>query len=575
MRQFAGAMALNLSKVQYLEIALITLSVLWAPARATAGDWPEVRVSNERGVIMRQDISRRDFLTMTAAAAATVMAPAAAKMKAARPNIILLMGDDHGWDEVAYNGHPHLKTPVLDEMAAMGLRLDRFYAAHPSCSPTRGSIITGRHPNRYGTFAPNWSIRPEEISIAQLLKKAGYACGHFGKWHLGPVKAESPTSPGAMGFDQWVSHDNFFEMNPILSRNGGPCEKFHGESSQIIVDETIRFIETATANRKPFFTVVWFGSPHEPYSGLDADLDVYDDLPDEYEKRVVKLTSNETGRPVKRPMKDVLRERYAEITAMDRAIGSLRHYLKAHNLRENTLLWYCGDNGIPSSGRIPTVLRGQKGTMYEGGIRVPGLIEWPARIRGPRISNVNSVTSDIFPTLCELAGQPLPERPLDGISLAALIDGRMRLRPGPIFFWSFNAGRAFSGDWKPYIDPALQEGTTPLVKMMAGKYTRTFRNFHYPEISEQDFGGARAVLGNRYKLVVDAKSAKKSTIELFDLRSDPAEKQNLIDSHKEVAEEMKKQLRDWQRSVLESLTGADYGFVKCTIKNIAGKPLLL
>ena len=144
------------------------------------------------------------------------------------PNIILLMGDDHGWDETGYNGHPHLKTPVLDEMARTGLRLDRFYSAHPSCSPTRGSIITGRHPIRYGTHAPNWSLRPEEISIAQILNDAGYLCGHFGKWHLGPVKKESPTSPGAMGFHEWLSHDNFFELDPILSRNGGPPEKIDG-----------------------------------------------------------------------------------------------------------------------------------------------------------------------------------------------------------------------------------------------------------------------------------------------------------------------------------------------------------
>jgi arylsulfatase A-like enzyme len=164
----------------------------------------------------------------------------------------------------------------------------------------------------------------------------------------------------------------------------------------------------------------------------------------------------------------------------------------------------------------------------------------------------------MFPTLCELAGQPLPNRPLDGISLVSLIDGKMRRRPSPIFFWSFNTGRAFRGDPKPYIDPKLQEGTTPLVKMMAGKYTRSFRNLHYEKISEQDFGGARTVLGNRYKLVVDAQSGKKSTIELFDLRNDPAEKQNLIKSHKIIAKRMEKQLRDWQQSVLKSLTGADY-----------------
>ena len=182
------------------------------------------------------------------------------------PNIILCMGDDHGWDETAYNGHPHLKTPVLDEMAATGLRLDRFYSASPVCSPTRGSVITGRHPNRYGTFNPGWSIRPEEISIAQILGKAGYVCGHFGKWHLGPVKAESPTNPGAMGFDEWLSHDNFFEMNPSLSRNGAPPERFEGESSEIVIAEACRFISRAKQKNQPYFAVVWFGSPHEPYS---------------------------------------------------------------------------------------------------------------------------------------------------------------------------------------------------------------------------------------------------------------------------------------------------------------------
>ena len=184
------------------------------------------------------------------------------------PNIVLCMGDDHGWEETAYNGHPYLKTPVLDEMAATGLRLDHFYAAHPTCSPTRGSFLTGRHPNRYGTFTPNHSIRPEEKTIAHVLSQAGYLCGHFGKWHVGPVKAASPTNPGAMGFDTWLSHDNFFELNPTFSRDGGPPQKFQGESSEIVIDETIQFIRKARDKRQPFLAVVWFGSPHEPYSGL-------------------------------------------------------------------------------------------------------------------------------------------------------------------------------------------------------------------------------------------------------------------------------------------------------------------
>ena len=133
---------------------------------------------------------------------------------AAQPNVVLVMADDQGWGETGYNGHPHLETPVLDEMAAGGLRFDRFYAAAPNCSPTRASILTGRHPNRSGVFAPNHSTRPEEITIAQILRDAGYRTGHFGKWHVGAVKAASPTNPARMGYEEYLAHDNFFELNP-------------------------------------------------------------------------------------------------------------------------------------------------------------------------------------------------------------------------------------------------------------------------------------------------------------------------------------------------------------------------
>ena len=285
-----------------------------------------------------------------------------------RPNFVLCMGDDHGWSEMGYNEHPHLKTPVFDEMAATGLRMDHFYAAHPSCSPTRASFLTGRHPNRCGTFSPGCSIRPEEITMAHLLGQAGYVCGHFGKWHVGPVKADSPTSPGAMGFHEFVSHDNFYEMSPSFSRNGGPPEVYEGEGSEVTIAETLKFIDRAKESGKPFLAVVWFGSPHEPYSGLEKDLSLYDDLPAEYAEREVKLTSMETGRPTKRPLRDVLRERYAEITAMDRSVGHLREHLAKTGLRDNTVVFYCGDNGSPpSSGRTATPFRAEKAWMYEGG----------------------------------------------------------------------------------------------------------------------------------------------------------------------------------------------------------------
>lgn len=473
-----------------------------------------------------------------------------------RPNIILMMGDDHGWEETGYNGHPHVKTPVLDEMAATGLRFDRFYAAHPNCSPTRASFLTGRHPSRMGTFAPGWSFRPEEITIAHLLGKAGYRCAHFGKWHVGAVKKDSPVNPGAMGFHEWLSHDNFFELNPSLSRNGGPPEVIQGESSEIVINEAIRFIDATRSVKRPFLTVVWFGSPHEPYRGLPEDLALYDDLPAKYTKPVA-LTSNETGGPTTRPQGEVLRERYAEITAMDRAIGKLRKHLVRQNLRENTLLFYCGDNGTSADGALGGPHRGVKSQVYEGGVLVPGLIEWPARVPQPRVSTVRASTCDLLPTLCSLAGQLLPDRPLDGIDLTSAIDGKLMERPLPLHFWEFNTTALAQSKPRPYIDPVRQQGTTPLVKLMNGKATRDFTNFHHPAQTDADYLGPRAIIDGRFKLVIHD-NKRGGQRELFDLATDPAEKTNLLDQQAGLTDRLEAKLRDWQQSVLKSLSGADY-----------------
>ena len=473
--------------------------------------------------------------------------------KQTKPNVILLMGDDHGWEEVGYNGHPYVKTPFLGEMAAAGLRLDNFYA-QPSCSPTRGSVLTGRHPNRYGIFRPGYSIRPKEITIAHLLKDAGYVTAHFGKWHVGPVKKSSPTNPGAMGFDHWLSHDNFFEMDPVFSLNGGPPKQFFGESSEIIVDEAIKYIETNRKENKPFLLVIWYGSPHEPYSGIETDLELYRDLPKKYAETQVSLTSNETGRKVKRPSRDVLIERYAEITAMDRSIGKLRNGLRTLGIKDNTLLWYCGDNGIPPSGMRESRFRGVKGKVYENGIRVPAVIEWPAGIPEPAVSSISTVTSDILPTLCKLAGTKLPDVPLDGVDLVPLLKGEMKKRSNPIAFWNFPVET--SQDGRPYVDPELQKGTTPLVKQMRGLFTRNFRNDHHSNVTQENFRGARAIISGDYKLVIEGD--KNSGVELFNLRNDKAENKNLAESKPAVVEKLKKDIREWQESVLNSLMEADY-----------------
>lgn len=474
-------------------------------------------------------LTRRDFTATLAAA------PLAAQRN--RPNIILCMGDDHGWFETGYNGHPHVRTPVLDAMAAGGLRLDRFYSAHPNCSPTRGSIMTGRHPNRYGTFAPGWSIRPEEITIAQLLRQAGYATGHFGKWHLGPVKKDSPTSPGAMGFDEWVSHDNFYEVDPTFSRNGGPPETIRGESSAITVREARAFIDRAGAAGKPFFAVIWFGSPHEPYVGTQPYLDQYKGLGD--------------------PM----RSRLAEITAMDEAIGALRTHLRDRGQADNTLLWYCGDNGVPPEGRAGMPLRGAKGDMYEGGTAVPCVIEWPARIPKARRSSANAVTSDMLPTLCELLGIRPPARPLDGVSLKPLLDGANWTRRRPIFFWAFNSNRESRSGRPGYLPAPAQQGTTPTAKLMDGKYTRDFRNFRHETVVPEDFDGRAAVLEDRFKLVTGGprqQADAEAASELYDVRANREESKDLAGAEPKRIAAMREALRIWQTSVLQSLTGADY-----------------
>ena len=296
-----------------------------------------------------------------------------------RPNIVLAMADDQGWGDMAYNGHPVLKTPHFDHMAATTLRFDHFYAAAPVCSPTRGAVMTGRHPNRFGCFQWGHTLRPQEITVGEALKQAGYVTGHFGKWHLGSVRKGSPVNPGASGFDQWFSAENFFDNDPILSAQGKAVQAA-GESSMVAVDAALKFIRGCAGGKQPFLAVVWFGSPHAPHQALEADRRLYADQPER------------------------LQHFYGEITAMDRAFGKLRDEIQRLGIRENTLLWYCSDNGalpkVGSSGGH----RGNKGQVYEGGLLVPAMLEWPARIPSPRSTDVRCNSCDIYPTLLEIAG---------------------------------------------------------------------------------------------------------------------------------------------------------------------------
>ncbi|MHC4168232.1 MAG: sulfatase-like hydrolase/transferase [Planctomycetota bacterium] len=478
-------------------------------------------------------MKRRDFLKKMGAGACLAAAgcvSVSGGTSASKPNIVLCMADDQGWGDMAYNGHRVLKTPNFDAMAVEALRFDRFYAAAPVCSPTRGSVMTGRHPNRFGCFKWGYSLRPQEISIAEALKRGGYVTGHFGKWHLGSVMKGSPVSPGGAGFDEWLSAPNFFDNDPILSREGIAVQT-KGESSMVTVDAALEFIRKHAGTEQPFLAVVWFGSPHGPHRAIERDRALYAD------------------------QKDRLQHFYGEITGMDRAFGKLRRGLRTLGIADNTILWYCSDNGgLPNVGS--TGGRANKGKVYEGGLRVPAILEWPARIAGHHVTKVPCNTSDIYPTLLDIAGVHMEKQPpLDGISLTSLIVGAVKSRPKPMGFWDYPAGGKSvpSHKWMTELLEAQKAGQTgdpARMRLDAGEITK-----QYPE---DTFPGHAAWLDWPWKLHRIQDKKAKVRWELYNLADDAGEKNNLLAQQSDRVESMKARLEAWLKSVARSLNGKDY-----------------
>lgn len=443
-----------------------------------------------------------------------------------RPNVVLLMADDQGWGDVAYNGNSVVKTPVLDEMAATCLRFDRFYAAAPVCSPTRGSVLTGRHPNRFGCFSWGHDLRPEEVTLAEVLQDAGYATGHFGKWHLGSLAAGSSVSPGASGFREWFSSPNFFENSPLLCRNG-KVEQTDGEGSQVIVNAAVEFIRNSAAAKRPFFTVIWFGSPHGPHQALDEDKQLYADQP------------------------PAMQNYWGEITAMDRAIGYLRKELRSLGVGDHTLVWYTSDNGATGPGSTGG-LRGKKASLWEGGIRVPAIIEWPAMITSPRRTDLPCCSVDIYPTILDLVStQAKQQPPLDGISLRPLLAGTMERRQQPLGFWVYpDGGKGVNSQ------AILQQ----LARAQAGEESGAGPAVQpeRPRYSETELPGHAAWTDGAWKLHRTPGQNGAVRYELYDLAVDPHETTDLAAKEAGRATAMQAQLAAWQKSVVRSLNGEDY-----------------
>ncbi|MCA9077133.1 MAG: sulfatase-like hydrolase/transferase [Planctomycetaceae bacterium] len=457
--------------------------------------------------------------------------------EAESPNFVLIMCDDLGWGDVGFNGNTVIRTPHLDEMAANSLRFTRFYAASAVCSPTRGSVVTGRHPSRYGVHTANdGHLLPDELSLAELLKERGYVTGHFGKWHLGTLTKTVKDSnrggrtgethyapPWENGFDVCFSteakvptYDPMLKPAGKVSGNGWASladrsaavpygthywnqngeivtDNLDGDDSRVIMDRVIPFVQDAARNGKPFLAVVWFHSPHLPVVASPQHRAMYSDF-DSYEQNY-----------------------YGCITALDEQVGRLRGVLKEAGVADSTLVAFCSDNGPEGrAGDAPGSagpFRGRKRDLFEGGIRVPALIEWPAKVT-PDSTDIPAVTSDYLPTILEILGIPLPaDRPFDGISLLPLLEGKLSQRPIPIGF-------AFSGK------RALTDNRFKLVYYPAG------------QTEGNDMSAVVTTNADRYQL--------------FDLVTDPAETTDIAAEHPEIVREMRSQLNAWEASCAES-----------------------
>ncbi|MCL5746191.1 MAG: sulfatase-like hydrolase/transferase, partial [Acidobacteria bacterium] len=427
-------------------------------------------------------LKRRNFFqTLTGGLMAATVKPSPL-----RPNIILCMADDMGWGDPGFNGNRIIRTPNLDALAGNGVRFARFYASSPVCSPTRGSCLTGRHPFRYGIyFANEGHMKAQEITIAEALKTQGYTTGHFGKWHLGTLSKtgmakpgrKDPSAhystPGMNGFDEWFSTEyavrlwdpgvrnaltERFDGTPVpflasqYYHNGNPVtDNLSGDDSRVLMDRALPFIENAAARKTPFLAVIWFHAPHEPIMAGP-----------EYRKLYSSYSEGE-------------QHYYGVLTAMDQQVGRLRRSLRRLGVAGNTMLWFCSDNGpdgmTGQDGKFrgsAGPFRGRKRSLFEGGIRVPAALEWPARVKPGSVTDMACSTEDYYPTVLDYLGFQMPGQPLpiDGMSLRPLLEGRISQRPKPIGFETAEDGGLAARHGSPKL--ALIDGRYKLLSDLDG-----------------------------------------------------------------------------------------------------------
>jgi arylsulfatase A len=332
------------------------------------------------------------------------------------PNIVLLLADDMGWGDVHHNGNDAIATPAIDRLHAEGVTLDRFYVS-PVCSPTRSSLLTGRHHLRLRVLSTTGGLEVmhgDEATLAEALKPAGYVSGCFGKWHNG---ANHPSTAHGQGFDEFFGFNGGFFSNyfdPELEHDGATAVR-RGFITDVLTDGAVAFIEKHA--RHPFFCYVPFNACHSPMQA-----------PDEL---FVKYTA--------KGFEPKTAAEYAMVENLDANVGRILAKLDALGLAENTIVMFASDNG-PNLGKVTTPrfnggMRGGKGSLFEGGQRVPCVIRWKGTLRpGGQVSRIAQHV-DVFPTLLELAAvRPPSVAALDGRSLVPLLSGTAVAWPERLLF---------------------------------------------------------------------------------------------------------------------------------------------
>jgi len=371
-----------------------------------------------------------------AVALAAAFAPNATAQQKKQPNIVIVYADDMGYGDLGCYGHPTIKTPELDRMAAEGMRLTQFYSGHPYCTPSRAALLTGRLPIRSGLNVvlfpkSQGGIPDSEITIAKALRAKGYATACIGKWHLGHLE---PYRPLKHGFDRYYGILYSNDMKPAdLYRDDKEIEAPAKQETltQRYTDEAIQFVKESKAAKKPFFLYLPHSMPHVPLAVSPAFAG--------------KSRGGTYG--------DVIEE-------LDANVGRLLKTLRDENMAENTLVIFSSDNGPwlirGLDGGSPGPLRDGKNTTWEGGMRVPGIAWWPGQIKPGSVNRDIASVLDLFPTCMALAGAEMPaDRPYDGKDLSAVLRGTGKAPTDTLYYYRNTDVMAVrKGPWKLHVKTA-------------------------------------------------------------------------------------------------------------------------